>query len=313
MAYTGIKCVSAPTQSNAKHQININMAVALGATHYRYAYEIGWGDALPSVAAMVRAAGLKMVLCVFRQDRYMPATAATQLAFANSVKALVAKATDIITHVEVWNEPNITPFCKNINPLFWGQTVVATSTAVKATYPTVKIITGGLSPAGGMNKPDVYFMEPIKKVGGFSTSFDYIGWHPYCFPSNPLSNVSWNPLYQALALKNVLHTKYPARTFSFAATEYGAPSKWSSTALGTPVVFDDAKQAKWYKDYFTFFATKGVTWGLISPFTLRDQAPGVTGYTGTTWEPTVGFYRYGTNDATPGTAKPAAAVYTAGE
>lgn len=308
MAYAGIKCVAAPTQSDASHQISINLAKRLGATHYRYAYEIGWGDALPSVANMVRTAGMKMVLCVFRKDRIMPTTTITQTEFGLAINNLIAKAPDLITHVEIWNEPNHPPFVTTPNAAAFAGTVINSYKTIKAKYPAIKIITGGLSPESGTKQPDVFFKACIAADSAFISSFDMIGWHPYSFPSNPTGTQSWNPVYQARLLKSHLAVKYPGRTFEFAATEYGAPSKWSTQYAGTTVVFDEAKQAKWYKDYFVAFTTQGVAWTLVAPFTLRDQAAGSGGYTGTTWEPTVGLYCHDS----PFVAKPAAAVYIAG-
>lgn len=294
MPYAGIKCVAAPAQSNAAHVVSATQAKKLGATHYRYAFEIGWGlEALDSVVGTCKTLGLKMVLCVFRADRIIPTDLAGAQAFAAKTVELLKRTQGLATHVEVWNEPNHKPFVVQQNPVAFAQLMVETHKAVKAALPSVVTITGGLSPEPSPYAPHEFFAACCKANPKFVWSFDLVGYHPYCFPHSPLGSESWNAMLQAVTLWKATRTAY-GRVAEFAATEFGAPSAWKD--------FNEAKQAQWISDYFKAFASRGPVWRLAGVFTAKDGNIG----TGAAWEPSTGMYRGDLGE------KPAANVFRIG-
>lgn len=291
-----IKALSAPAQSNAAHVTSATLAKQLGATHYRYAFEIGWGlEALDSIVATCRNLGLQIILCVFRADRIVPTDDAGRAAYASTCRDLIARSGTTITHLEIWNEPNHRPFVTVQDPAAFARLVIATHRLIKTTFgSTVTTITGGLSPEPSPHAPHEFWAACCATDPTFVTSFDLVGMHPYAFPHSPLGYESWNAVYQSVLLWQATGAKY-GRTVEFAATEYGAPSSW--TNLG--ITFDEAKQAQWYRDYATAFATRGPVWRIVSPYTAQDGNAGA----GESWGPSAGLYRIDQ------TIKPAGTVY----
>lgn len=287
-----IKCVSAPAQTNAAHVTSATLAKQLGATHYRYAFEIGWGlDALDSVVKTCTTLGLKIVLCVFRSDRIVPTDDAGRAAYASTCRDLIARAGTIVTHLEVWNEPNHKPFVTVQDPTAYARLMIATHALIKTTFGSqITTITGGLSPEPSPYAPHEFFASCCAADPRFVTSFDLVGVHPYCFPHNPLGSESWNAMAQTVTLWKQTAATY-GRTVEFAATEYGAPSAWST--------FTETTQAQWYTDYQTAFMTRGPVWRLVSPYTALDGNAGA----GESWGPSAGLYRLDLSE------KPAAAVW----
>lgn len=297
-AASRIRCAAAPAQSNATHGQCMDLAKQTGATHYRYAFEIGWGlEALDYIVNGCAARGLKLVLCVFRADRVLPVDSTAADSYASTVVSLLGRTNGLCTHVEFWNEPNNSSFSTTRNAADWARAVVAAHAAVKAAYPSIKTISGGLSPASGAYQPNTWFLAACTANPALVNSFDYLGWHPYCFPHSPMGSQSWNAMKQAVDLWNSLKTTYN-KTAEFAATEYGAPSSWTVTQFDGTHVFDEAKQKQWYEYYKTAFDTRGPSWPLVAFFTIRDGNAG----TGTAWEPSAGVWR------ADNTAKPAASV-----
>jgi|GEM_PF-3831747 len=289
---TVIKCVSAPAQSNSAHLTTATLGKQLGATHYRYAFEIGWGlEALDSVLTTCRNLGLKLVLCVFRADRIIPTDDAGRAGFASTCRDLAARCGNTITHLEVWNEPNHKPFVIAQNPQAYARLMIATHRLIKTTFgSTITTITGGLSPEPSPYAPHEFWDACCQADPAFIDSFDLVGIHPYCFPHSPLGSESWNAMAQTVILWAKTGSQY-GRTVEFAATEYGAPSNWQG--------FTEATQAQWYADYRTAFQTRGPVWRLVSPYTILDGNAGA----GESWGPSAGLYR------TDRTEKPAATVY----
>jgi hypothetical protein len=276
----------------------MDLAKQMGATHYRYAFEIGWGlEALDSIVSGCASRGLKLVLCVFRADRVLPVDDTAASSYASTVVSLLGRTNGLCTHVEFWNEPNNATFSTTRDAASFARLVVAAHAATKAAYPTIKTITGGLSPAGGAYQPNTWFLAACAANANFVNSFDYVGFHPYCFPHSPMESQSWNAMKQAVDLWNSLKTTY-SKTAEFAATEYGAPSSWTVTQFDGTHVFDEAKQAQWIGYYKTAFDTRGPSWPLVAVFTIKDGNAG----TGAAWEPSCGMWR------ADGTAKPAASV-----
>jgi hypothetical protein len=274
----------------------MDLAKQQGYSHYRYAFEIGWGiEALDYIIAGCQSRGLKLLLCVFRNDRILPVDQAACDSYAASLVSYIARGVGTITHVEFWNEPNLTTFSTTRDATQWARMCVTAHAAVKAAYPTVKTITGGLSPAAGAYQPNTWFLAACAANASLKTSFDMIGIHPYDFPHSPMSNYSWCVNKQVVDLKNSMVSLYGVNP-TFAATEYGAPSSYTVTQWDGTHVFDEAKQAEWMGYYKTAFDTRGATWGLESVFMVRDGAIGGT------WEPSTGMFR------ADNTAKPAAAV-----
>lgn len=285
-----VRGVSVPAQSNGAHAGCVQLARGLGVSHYRYAFEFGWGlEAFDSVVGSCRAAGLKLVLCVFRSDRVVPVDAVGRTVFAEQVAQLVERGQGIVSHVEVWNEPNHFPFVTVKDPVRWAALVVAVSARLRAAFPGVKIISGGVSPEPSPFAPHEFVWAAASQPG-FLDAIDMIGWHPYCFPHNPMGSESWNAMRQAVTVWEEIKSSF-GRDVPFAATEYGAPSAWQG--------FMESTQAQWFQDYWTAFESRGPKWELVSPFMVQDGNAG----TGASWEPSTGLFR------ADGSEKPAAAVY----
>lgn len=304
--FSKIKAVSAPAQTNAAHTADMARAKSLGVTHYRYAFEIGWGtEALDHIVTQAKIYGLKVILCVFRNDRVMPTTVGGAASYATTVVSLLSRGVGTITHVEFWNEPNHTPFCTVPNASVFAQLVSISHAEVKAVYPAVQTITGGLSPESGSKQPDTFFAAALATNAAawsgtaFKDSFDLVGWHPYCFPHSPLGVESWNAMHQAVLCKNATFTNF-GKTLKFAATEFGAPSNYTFNIYDGAHVFNETVQAQWISYYWQAFKNLGLTWEIASGFMPKDGAIGGT------WEPSTGLYRV------DGTAKPAVSKFVAG-
>ncbi|HSS43111.1 MAG TPA: glycosyl hydrolase [Solirubrobacterales bacterium] len=88
---------------------------------------------------------------------------------------------------QVWNEPNFKFFVYKPNPAEYAQMVKISSTAIKGSDPSAKVILGGLfawpkganSKTGNHNLFAADFLEGLYKVPGIAAKFDGIALHPY--------------------------------------------------------------------------------------------------------------------------------------
>jgi hypothetical protein len=88
---------------------------------------------------------------------------------------------------QVWNEPNFKFFVHKPNPAEYAQMVKISSTAIKGSDPSAKVILAGLfawpkganSKTGNHNLFAAEFLEGLYRVPGIAAKFDGIALHPY--------------------------------------------------------------------------------------------------------------------------------------
>jgi len=88
---------------------------------------------------------------------------------------------------QVWNEPNFKFFVYKPNPAEYAQMVKISSTAIKGSDPSAKVILAGLfawpkganSKTGNHNLFAADFLEGFYEVPGIAAKFDGIALHPY--------------------------------------------------------------------------------------------------------------------------------------
>ena len=140
---------------------------------------------------------------------------------------------------ELGNEPN--------EPIFWPSgpnekaytsLMVAGYEAIKASDPSAKAMSAGLSP--NSNWPA--FVRSIFTDGGVG-HFDYLGYHPYSWPASP-DNTTTAPAFSDLQRFKSIQAEY-GDTTPIMATEFG----WPSTAQSGGV--SQTQQATYISRVFT--------------------------------------------------------------
>lgn len=141
---------------------------------------------------------------------HLPATGSAASGWTAFLKAAVARygtggsfwtehpllSDSPIKNWQIWNEPNFKYFVAKPNPAEYGKLVKISSTAVKSTDPSAKVILAGMfaKPAGGRRlyasgkvanptSPNwfaSYFLEQVYKTNpGIKSSFQGVALHPY--------------------------------------------------------------------------------------------------------------------------------------
>ena len=127
--------------------------------------------------------------------------------FANFARTVAWRYRDHNIHAwEIWNEPNITGYWKDVNrrgeleihPAVYARLATRTGNAIHGVDPHVTVVTGGMSPMfepalrRGMRQSDfLRAMLPYLTKGGV----DAIGIHPYTWPATPRKTADWNAFY----------------------------------------------------------------------------------------------------------------------
>ncbi len=150
--------------------------------------------------------------------------------------------------VEIWNEPNLSSFWGNTtpDPVKYTALLKSAYAASKAVDPSMKIITAGLSPAGGYNDVDcndvidsgsnstkmngLNFLQAIYANGG-GGSFDAIGYHPYNFSMNATTTQMLS-YHLCSAWSQMAQT--PVSVTSLMAANGDSAKKIWATELGVP-------------------------------------------------------------------------------
>jgi hypothetical protein len=149
------------------------------------------------------------------------------LLFSDFAREAALRYQNNINNWEIWNEENVSGF--------WSPSPSAVQYAniLKSTYPVIKsvepnstVLIGGLSAAGNSVSSinPVSFLQELYQDGA-GKDFDAIGFHPYTFPSTPLSgNNGWSEMSATSpSLRSVMVANADASKKIW-ITEYGAPT-----------------------------------------------------------------------------------------
>lgn len=280
----------------------------LGAVRGRIGWEDDWGfNELITLVSDMHKTGLNVMLCVTPGDRQY----GTQrfIDFCVHAASLLDQARDIL---EVHNELNHKPFVVAPDPIAAAHEYVKVQTAVRAKYPKLRIIIGGMSPEGGANDARQFLPAMVRANSGVLTT-DGFGMHPYEFPNDPRDfSHDWNPCGYLDTLDAIW--RFVGRpNMPFHLTEFGAPSARSDLPVGVltdptyptaPYRYTADMQQEWMVRYFEAFKKSKANIVSAQWFNLNDGAT-----TGTAWEEFLGLRRK--NDKGAWTWKPAARTFRA--
>jgi endo-1,4-beta-mannosidase len=144
--------------------------------------------------------------------------------FGTFTKALAAHYKGKISLYEIGNEPNLTEFWPPIpNPGAYTKLLISGYNGVKSVDPTDKVISAGLSVDdvdGGMT-----FLQNMYNNGA-KNHFDYLGFHPYSWPSSPDVGYGWG-LSSLDDISSVMAQNGDSSK-QIIATEFGWPSTTTS-------------------------------------------------------------------------------------
>jgi polysaccharide biosynthesis protein PslG len=148
-----------------------------------------------------------------------------------------------LRYVEVWNEPNITPFFKpRPDAVRYTQMLRSCYDQVKAVDPGIFVVAGGLSPAGGYNDPlcnggsdpnesaDVNPLNFLERMyaNGVKDHFDALGWHPYdaAGPTSTHHCGAWNQMSGTTPSARSIMVANGDGSKPIWATEWGVDLAW---------------------------------------------------------------------------------------
>lgn len=102
-----------------------------------------------------------------------------EAAFVAYATAVVRRYRHLVTHWQIWNEPDQAMFWRPApDPQRYTRLLIATAQAIRAIDPTATIVLGGINPF------DTTFLRAIAEYGGWN-AFDVIAIHPYVDPLSP--------------------------------------------------------------------------------------------------------------------------------
>lgn len=187
--------------------------------------------------------------------------------FANFVRAAAERYVPRgVTVWEIWNEPNVSQFWTNPDPVAYTALLKASADALRSVSPGVTVLTGGTSPAG--DSPGSSLSPPtfIKRLyaAGAAASFDGIAIHPYTFPQDPTSRVSGNALLQAREIRMEMVARGDEKKLIW-ATETGAPTRGEASV-------SEGTQAQWVQDFYSIWNGWSYT-GPMLWYSIRDLSP----------------------------------------
>ncbi len=214
-------------------------------------------------------------------DKYPPSSVADYAAFAR--KAVERYAPLGVTHFELWNEPNLAMFWKpKPDPVKYAQLVAASYAAMKAAAPSITVLAGAFSPAGGYrdsdcnNTPDsgtattlnpIDFLEAMY-ANGAKGKFDALSHHPYAGSGGPTFAHRCNAWHQmgntSPSLRSLMESNGDGGKKIW-ATEFGTDLSWVSG--------DEQQQARNLTDAFRLWLT--YPWaGALMYFSYKQNLEG---------------------------------------
>ena len=230
-----------------------------------------WSD----VDRVVRAV-VDLGMCPLGLVTYAPAWAADPAArpvgtyyaprdpavFADFARAAAQRYRTDVTVWEVWNEPNTEKFFKpRPNAAQYGRLLAATYAAIKSVDAGIGVISGGLAPAedNGRDIAPTTFLQALYD-GGYNTSFDAFGIHPYSYPALPNApgTGAWNTASRLTLMRDTMVAGGDADK-SMWITESGAPTGAADVAVSDAaqaetigIVFRMARDTPWIGPAFVF-------------------------------------------------------------
>jgi polysaccharide biosynthesis protein PslG len=104
------------------------------------------------------------------------------------VREVVARYSDTIAAVEVWNEENVVPYWSaTISPVRFVGLLKAAYTATKSVDPQMKVVYGGLSPSTSTSPTQMDYRQFLQATlaHGAGDYFDALAIHPYVLGAGP--------------------------------------------------------------------------------------------------------------------------------
>lgn len=133
----------------------------------------------------------------------------------------------VVTHWEIWNEPNLTAFfLPRPDVDTYAQMLVSATQHIGNADPAATVVSGGLAPAtnNGSDIEPGTFLTGLYELG-VSSSFDVVGMHPYSYPALPSdsSTSRWNSFYRLRDLREIMVDNGDVDKAVW-ATEFGSPT-----------------------------------------------------------------------------------------
>jgi hypothetical protein len=99
-----------------------------------------------------------------------------------------ATAPGTVKAIEIWNEPNLSQFWTNVDPVAYADLLRRSYKTIKAGVPHMVVLSAGLSPGGSnwdatvtSNQNPATFLKKVYEYnnGSSNSLFDAVGYHPY--------------------------------------------------------------------------------------------------------------------------------------
>jgi hypothetical protein len=115
---------------------------------------------------------------VMRYDWHLPP--ADPGDFADFLTRIVSRYRGRIQYWEIWNEPNLSHFWTNPDPVAYTELLRAAYPAIKTADPAATVLAGALAPVapGEDGYPTLAFVDTMYTAGA-KGSFDALSFHPY--------------------------------------------------------------------------------------------------------------------------------------
>lgn len=247
----------------------LDACVDLGVGWVRVSHEYGWGgtiDALAKTVVAAKARGLKVIQCVQIMGKKYNDPVKNE-GFHQFAADCAATG---VTALEVGNEWNhnafwLAPPYNVMPPAAQANLSASVAKHVRDRYPTLPIITNGLSPEASTQNPYLW-LPPFwdvnlsaHKAAGWSG----IGLHPYCYPELATKNPEiWNPMLQIP--KILTDSRARGIDINVWLTEFGAPGFATNAPVIRGVALTEQRQVDCFKAYFSII-TRNYAFGMKHP------------------------------------------------
>jgi len=238
----------------------LDECVNLGVKWVRVSHELGWTNTLLNLQTTVTAAharGLKVLQCIQKAGHAYTATDCQPL----TDFALACAATGV-SALEILNEGNHTPFFSPNNlPPFLQATISAyVAPRVRAQYPTLPIVTTGMSPNGGYYAPHLWWPAfwDAASIANKAAGYTAQALHPFVYPEDPCGLVGhpeWNPWWGLPIIRDAMTARGITQPVWF--TEIGCPGDPTGQTVIRNIVCDEQLQANNTASYLKQWQTLG--------------------------------------------------------
>ena len=114
---------------------------------------------------------------------------------------------NLITHWEIWNEPNYAFFWgPKPNAEKYSEVLKESYLAIKKANPSAIVLSGGLASAGDKGDgsiPPLTFAKALYELGA-NEYFDILAIHPYTYPASPTYQAWWNRWQEILPIRKLM-------------------------------------------------------------------------------------------------------------